>query len=407
MNNYVEDKYKKAKIIRVSTISLSLDVLLRGQLHYLNRFYEVIAVSGYDKHLENVKDREGVKIVDVSFKRNISIFHDVVSLIRLYIFFLKERPVIVHSITPKAGLISMLAAKFAFVPIRLHTFTGLIFPSRAGILRQVLFFCDKIICWAATDVYPEGQGVKNDLIKNNVTSKPLKVISNGNVNGIDTSYFSQDLFVEKDRILMREKLSINAEDFVFLFVGRFVREKGINELIRAFNEIGVKYNNAKLLIVGSNEFSDDQLDKDVLTLIYSSCNVVKVDFQEDVRPYYLVSDCLVLPSYREGFPNVLLQAGAMGLPSIVTDVNGSNEIIQNGLNGIIVPCKDQSALKTAMIKLYLDKEFILKLSAESRRMITSRYEHSQVLHSLRQEYNCQLHSISYPLEVVRNVEDNL
>lgn len=376
----------RIKIIRTSTVSFSLDVLLRGQLKYLNQFFEIIAVSGYDTHLETVRDREGVRIFNIPFKRNISILNDLLSLIKLYIFFLREKPQVVHSITPKAGLISMLAAKLASVPIRMHTFTGLIFPSRAGIFKQILIFCDKIICWAATDIYPEGEGVKRDLISFQITNKPLNIIAYGNVNGIDTSYFSPENFTDEDELHFKGKLSIKDDDFVFIFVGRITREKGINELVEAFEEICLNSNNVKLILVGPEEFENDLLEEHVLNLINTNINIVKVGFQLDVRPYYCISDCLVLPSYREGFPNVLLQAGAMGLPSIVTDVNGSNEIIKNDFNGTIVPIKDKSALFESMQKMIIDNTYKSKLSAQSRGIIISRYEQSHVLHSLLQEY---------------------
>ena len=124
----------KKKIIRTSTIALSLDVLLKGQLSYLNQFFEVVAVSGEDNHLVNVAKRENVRTVAVSIQRQISPLKDLASLYHLYRVFKKEKPFIVHSITPKAGLISMLAAKFAGVPIRIHSFTGLIFPSISAVM---------------------------------------------------------------------------------------------------------------------------------------------------------------------------------------------------------------------------------------------------------------------------------
>lgn len=276
------------------------------------------------------------------------------------------------------------------MPIRIHTFTGLIFPSRTGLLKKILIFCDKIICWAATDLYPEGEGVKRDLISFKITNKPLNIIAYGNVNGIDTSYFSPENFTEEDALHLKDKLSIKYDDFVFLFVGRITREKGINELVQAFEEICLNSNNIKLLLVGPEEYENDLLEEHVLNLINTNTNIVKVGFQLDVRPYFCISDCLVLPSYREGFPNVLLQAGAMGLPCIVTDVNGSNEIIKNDVNGTIVSVKDKSALYEAMQKMLNDIAFRSMLSAKSRGIIVSRYEQSYLCRSLLQEYIIKL-----------------
>ena len=185
---------QKPKVIRTSTIALSLNVLLKGQLSFLKKYYNVIAASGDDEDLRIVENREGVKTKDITMQRQIVPFKDFISLIKLYFYFKKEKPKIVHSITPKAGFLSMVAAYLARVPIRIHTFTGLIFPTRLGAMQRLLIVMDKILCKCATHIYPEGEGVRNDLISYNITSKPLKVLANGNVNGIDTSYFDSNLF---------------------------------------------------------------------------------------------------------------------------------------------------------------------------------------------------------------------
>jgi hypothetical protein len=152
------------KLIRTSTVAISLDYLLKGQLSFLQNYYEVIAVSGNDIHLEEVAQREKVKTISVVMQRNISPLKDLLSLWNLYVLFKKEKPLIVHSITPKAGLLTMTAGFFAGVPIRIHTFTGLIFPSKTGFLKRLLIIMDKLLCKFATHIYPEGNGVKQDLI---------------------------------------------------------------------------------------------------------------------------------------------------------------------------------------------------------------------------------------------------
>ncbi len=151
---------RKPKLIRTSTVAMSLDILLKGQLSFLNKYYNVIAVSGKDEHLKNIEIREKVHIKSIKIERKISPLKDLVSLFRLYIYFKKQKPKIVHSITPKAGLLSMIAAYFAGVPIRIHTFTGLIFPYKKGIFQALLITMDKILCKFATHIIPEGQGVK-------------------------------------------------------------------------------------------------------------------------------------------------------------------------------------------------------------------------------------------------------
>ncbi len=372
------------KVFRISTVPMSLNILLKGQLAFLNKHFSITAVSGSGKNLEEVKIREGVNVYPISMVREISLIKDLFSLIKLYSYFKKEKPLIVHSITPKAGLLSMLAAKFAKVPIRMHTFTGLIFPTRTGLMQNLLIRMDQILCWAATNVYPEGNGVKQDLIDYKITSKPLKILANGNVNGIDLDYFNPTSFSDHEINLSRNKHNINNDDFVFVFVGRLVGDKGINELIEAFE--GIDNKNAKLLLVGSFENELDPLEKETLSTIKTNPNIISVGYQTDVRAYFAISDALAFPSYREGFPNVVMQAGAMGLPSIVTDINGCNEIIEEGTNGIIIPPKDVIALKNAMLEMIENKELYNHLKSNAREMITSRYEQRIVWEALLEEY---------------------
>lgn len=373
------------KLIRTSTVSISLDYLLKGQLSFLQKHYEVLAVSGNDIHLEEVAQREKVRTIGIEMQRNISPLKDLHSLWNLYLLFKKEKPLMVHSITPKAGLLSMTAGFFAGVPIRIHTFTGLIFPSKTGLLKRLLILMDKLLCKFATHIYPEGNGVKQDLINFGITSKSLNVIANGNVNGIDTDYFNKNNRSELENQTLKNTLGINSDDFVFIFVGRLVGDKGINELIAAFKNFKTT-DNIKLLLVGPLEQELDPLSKDTLQEIKLNKKIISVGFQKEVRNYFAIADALVFPSYREGFPNVVLQAGAMNLPCIVTDINGSNEIIIDDINGIIIPPKNETELYEAMLKLLNNTVLRLQLQKNSREMIVSRFEQKFVWESLLEEY---------------------
>ena len=379
-----------AKIIRTATVAITLNDLLKGQLAYLNQSHEIIAVSGEDHHLQAVREREGVRTISVPMQRAIRPFQDVVSLYRLYRVFKKEKPAIVHSVSPKAGLLSMVAAYFAGVPIRIHLFTGLIFPTKTGLSQLLLLQMDRLLCAFATHVYPEGNGVRLDLIRYGVTQKPLHLIANGNITGVDTNYFTIPTQTEQEAI--RKSLEINPSDYVFLYVGRLVGDKGINELISAFTAPELQSKNAKLLIVGYLESKLDPLKTETIRAIETNENIIFVGFQTDVRPYYAAADCLILPSYREGFPNVLLQGGAMGLPSIVTDVNGSNEIIQEGKNGTIVPVKQIQALEQAMHAFLEKGKTSAKLKQEIREHIHSKYRQDLVWNAINKEYNRVLNS---------------
>jgi glycosyltransferase involved in cell wall biosynthesis len=354
----------------------------------LNRYFEVTAIAsaGEKRIWDTIIERENVKCKTIPMERQISFFKDFVSLFRMYNYIRKEHPDIVHANTPKASLLSMLAAKWAGVPHRIYTVTGLRFESEQGFKRKLLIAMEKITCWAATKVIPEGEGVKKTLIKNNITSKPLKVIANGNINGVDCSFFNKHILNEKDLFSLKTQLNIHVDDIVFCFVGRLVKDKGINELVQSFVEINKVYPHTKLLLVGPFERELDPLLPETEETIRKHSNIISVGFQSDIRPYLAIPDILVFPSYREGFPNVVMQAGAMELPCIVTDINGCNEIIVDGVNGLIIPPKDKDALKEKMELLIKDIALRNRLKSAARKMIISRYEQKMVWEALLEEY---------------------
>lgn len=376
----------KKKVIRVSAVALSLKILLKGQLRFLNEKFDVIGLASPDGILDSLPASEGIKVIGIKIVRKISIISDILSLFKLILCFLKEKPTIVHSITPKAGLLTMVAGYISRVPIRIHTFTGLIFPTEKGFKKLLLMNMDRVTCFCATDIVPEGEGVKRDLIKNKITLKEISVLGNGNVNGIDTNFYSREAVNKSLIIELRNKLLIDDDDIVFSYVGRIVRDKGVHELIEAFTKLNKRYLKSKLIIVGSFEDDYDPIDKYVRDLILNHQNIKFLGFQDDVRPYLALSQIFVFPSYREGFPNVVMQAGAMGLPSIVTNINGSNEIIIDGVNGFIVNVKNTLELENAMhymVKNPLERK-LMALNAE--KLIESRYKHEIVWDELLNLY---------------------
>ena len=362
------------KIVRAATIGLSLNAFCRGLLRELTEEgYEVVALSSPDADLQQVGEREGVRTIGVPMERRISPLKDLVSLVRLIWVLRKEKPDMVHSMTPKAGLLCMMAAKMAGVPVRVHTFTGLVWPTSTGLIRQILIWTDKLTCACATHVIPEGEGVKQDL-QRCITRKPLKVLGYGNVKGIDLQYWKRTAPAEPH------------ETVTFIFVGRLVREKGINELVAAFVQLTKRYPQTRLLLVGPYEEKIDPLMPETMRLIDECEAIEAVGSQTDVRPFYERSDVLVFPSYREGFPNVVIEAGAMDLPSIVTDINGAREIIVNHENGLIVPPRDEAALYEAMEWMLNHPEECLRMGQKSRKMVADRYEQGFVRQCLKNYY---------------------
>lgn len=318
--------------------------------------------------------KDGIKVIEVPMERHISLIKDLLSFKNLVFIFRKEKPRMVHSMTPKAGLLCMIASYITHVPIRVHTFTGLVWPTAKGLTRRILMFTDWLTCACATHIIPEGDGVLNDLHKH-ITKKPMKVLGYGNVRGVDMTRFSK-----RDEVLNLSESLIKNTVFTFIFVGRIVGDKGINELIEAFLELLKVHNNIRLFLVGNYEQDLDPILKLTKDRIDSTPEIKSVGpkFGDELLAYYASSDCFVFPSYREGFPNTVMEAGAMDLPSIVTDTNGSREIIENGKNGVIIPSKDVDSLYKAMRQMIEDKDAYNTMVANARPMIESRFEQSFV-----------------------------
>ena len=369
---------QRKKLIRVTTADISLNSLLKGQLKFLNQYFEVVGVAKDTGVLKEVSEREGIRVVDAPLERPISLVKDIKGLWFLYRLFRKEKPWCVHANTPKGSLLAMIAAWFACVPHRVYTVTGLRYQGAHGMLRTILKTMERLSCLFATNVIPEGQGVLHALQEDNITKKPLHVIWNGNINGIDTEYFKPtESFTERKN-----------DTFTFVFIGRIVRDKGIHELTECIRKL-----DCNLILVGSFE-DGDPVDEDDKKFLLTSEKVKFVGWQTDVRPYLEQADALVFPSYREGFPNVPMQAGAMGLPCIVTNINGCNEIIKDGLNGKIIaaPLKEgakmmeQSLLNT--MQWFIDhREEAKRMGNNARPMIQERYEQRYVWTALKEYYD--------------------
>ena len=372
----------KPKIIRACTVPMSV-IFVTGMLPELQKKYEVVLLSSPGHELDEAEEKFGVRGIRVPMERHISFGRDFISLCRLVYVFVREKPAMVHSMTPKAGLLCMMAAWLARVPVRVHTFTGLVFPTATGLKRKILMLTDRLTCACATHVIPEGEGVKNDLLGNGITKKPMKVLGYGNVRGIDMVRY------DRRHEVMALAQEIRKDDvFTFVFVGRIVRDKGINELCQAMALLsGIAP--VRLLLVGPYEDDLDPISQPSKDIIENNSSVEYLGskYGDELLACYAAADCFVFPSYREGFPNTVIEAGAMGLPSIVTDINGSREIIVQRENGVIIPSRDADALYQAMLDMVRYKAAHERMAANARKMIASRFEQGFVRKCLLDYYD--------------------
>ena len=370
------------KLIRTATVPGSLKSFLDGSIETMNERFELILLSSPGKELDCLHNQYNVKTIGVPMERRMAPLKDLKSLFGLIRVFHRERPYIVHSMTPKAGLLCMMAAWWTRVPRRVHTFTGLVWPTASGFTRKVLMFTDWLTCSFATHIIPEGYGVMNDL-QTHITKKPMQVLGYGNVRGVNIGYWSRENINAELYSQVRDN-----QKFTFLFVGRIVRDKGINELVDAFMRVHHSHS-IRLILVGNYEDTLDPISDETRKNIQDCLDIQYVGRQsgKDLITYYAASDCFAFPSYREGFPNTVLEAGALGLPSIVTDINGSREIIENGKNGLIIPSKDVDSLENAMERMITDDEMRTSMAAWAREMISSRFDQTFVRQCLMDFYD--------------------
>lgn len=384
------DQYK---IIIATTVPETIATILNNQPRYLKNYFNVKLVTSPEASGSTIEKTEGILPKYIKMRRGISLFFDFISILHLIFYLFKEKPDLVHSYTPKAGLVSMVSAWLCRVPIRVHTYTGLIFPTSRGFKKKLLIYIDRLICACATHVIPEGLGVKKDLEAYRITSKPLHIIGYGNIAGVETTYFSpMATGIGEASNELKTNLGISENDFVFCFVGRLNRDKGLAELMDAFSALP---ENTHLVLVGGLDDSAP-IDKTTLEIINSNPHIYPLGFLSDIRPALHMADILVLPSYREGFPNVVLQAGAMGLPVIATDINGCNEVIEPGFNGWLVPARDaqalQQAMQTAMQAPESERD---SMGQQARERIKARFERTEHWRRMEQFYHELLENRSH------------
>lgn len=380
----------RPRLLRITTVPISLKLLLRGQLSFFReQGFEVLAVSDDGPEVASLR-QEGITHQVVPMTRKITPFRDLVSLFGLIKVIRRFRPHIVHTHTPKAGLLGMLAAWICRVPVRMHTVAGLPLMETSGMLKKLLILTERITYACATGVYPNSSGLKQ-YIQQNIKGKSMQMIGRGSSNGIDTSFFKPTPELEAAAQDLRNKHHITDKDIVFSFVGRLVKDKGIGELVKAFKRLTTYSGRSGegkifLLLIGPFEQELDPLDAEDYKFLHENPQIVLAGFQSDVRPWIMASDVFVFPSYREGFPNVVMQACCLEVPCIVSDINGCNEIIRHESTGLIVKPKDEEALFTAMLSLINDPGKRKTFSKRAREYVVANFDQKFVWGEMLREY---------------------
>jgi len=372
------------KIIIITTVPMSFATLVRGQAKYLSNYFDVKLVTSYSKKNVEISKYEGVDLKSINMTRKITIFKDLVALYKLFKYIKKENPDIVYTFTPKAGLLGMITSFLARVPIRIHNVVGMPLMEANGAKKVLLTFIEKFTYMFSTKLLCNSFGLK-EFINKNLTSKDIKVVAQGSINGVDTEFFKNTKTIQ-EQLNIRKKYNIQENDFVITFVGRIVKDKGINELIESFMELKNRYEKMKLLLVGDYEKELNPIKKENEYFIETEESIISVGFQDDIREFLSITDLFVLPSYREGLPNSLIEAGSFGIPLVATNINGCNEIVQSNETGLLIGVKDANSLTNAIDRLYSDNELYNSIKNNLRAFMIKRYDQKYFLGELRKEF---------------------
>lgn len=373
----------KKKFFLVTTIPNSLN-FFSGQYHFLKNDFDLTAISSVKNTLEEFGKTQGIKVHFIPMVRNISLFKDFYCLFCFILYFYKERPYIVHGNTPKGSLLSMLAAWMTKVPVRVYMCHGLRYQGFTGFKRKLLMFMEKVSCYCATDILCVSKGVNQFLHEDKITNKKTVVIWNGSVKGIDVERFNPHKAYDKEGL--RKQLGINEGDYVLSFIGRINNDKGINELVEAFCILQKKHPMMKLLLVGRMDIEENPISDKVRNTINKNDGIIATGRQSDVPAFLSITDLFVFPSYREGFGLSLMEAGAMGVPAIASDIIGCNEVIINEETGLLIPPHSSSAIVAAVDRVFNDRALYEKFHVNCRDSIVGRYEQNKLFGQYRNYY---------------------
>ncbi len=382
------------KLVRITTVPVSLLVLLKGQMKHMSEHgFEVTMISSPGVEVPKLLEQEKCVHIPVVLTRKITPFQDLKSLIHLTRILIKIKPDIVHTHTPKAGLIGLWAAKLAGVPIRLHTIAGLPWVESSGIKRKILIFVEKLTAFAASAIFPNSFVQKKFMESLNIANDKMKVLGKGSSNGINTDHFSINDAIQQASLILKRQAKLPTNAWVWIFVGRIVKDKGIAELLDAFSELSQHFPEDQLWMVGAPEPELDPLEEKHQLLLNSHPQIKSWGFQQDIRPYLAAAKVLTFPSYREGFPNVPLQAGSMGCMLLLSDINGCNEIVEDGIDGKLVQTKDTKLLLNAMMETRSNPDETNTFAKKIQQKIIDNYNQNTLWQIMLKEYETRLKNV--------------
>lgn len=382
------DNIYKKKLIRITTVPMALRYLLPGQMNFMNQNgLDVLMISADGPELQEVITNEQCRHIIVPLTRKITPLEDLKCLWQLVKIFKKEKPDIVHTHTPKAGLLGMLAAKICGVKIRIHTVAGMPLMVEKGFKLQLLKFIEKLTYKAASNVWPNSLSLYNYIIENNFAPpQKLNVIARGSTNGINLGRFNKHILEPKILQQIKDTIGYSQQFIYLLCIGRLVADKGIVELVAVFLMLQKTQPQLKLILVGNFEDDLDPLPQSVLHQIKKDENIIHITWTQEVEYYMQLANFFVFPSHREGFPNVLLQAGAMQLPIICSTIPGNIDVVQHQQTGLLFPCGHQQQITTQLEFAIANPGAMKEMAVKLLLIIEKDFRRENVWQSVLQQY---------------------
>lgn len=352
----------------VLTTDIAVKAFLINHLRALSKSHQItLVVNTTTKHLLSQYETQG-ELVPIAISRNINLFGDFLSLVRIVRLIRHHKFDAIHSVTPKAGLLAMLAGFICRTPLRVHTFTGQVWATKSGIKRLILKFIDRFFAALATHLIVDSPSQRDFLLREKViSSSKCYVFGEGSIAGVDLQRFKPDGTARSE---IRHILNINDSDLVFLFLGRLNPDKGVLDLASAFIAANIK--NAHLIYVGPDEQGMQNKISGILN--FGTANIQFVSYTDTPERYMAASDVLCLPSYREGFGSVIIEAAACGIPSIASRIYGISDAVIDKKTGLLHEPKNILELTSLLQKITSDKTLYTDLAKNAHLRAISKFD---------------------------------
>ena len=374
----------RKKVCIVATVPFALRVFMLAHIQMLAEKYDVTLIANQSAAEGALIIGDHIRIIDVNIARPISLRSDISTLWRLYRIFKVHKFDAVHSLMPKAGLLAMLAAFGSRVPNRIHTFTGQVWANKTGLGRQLLKMLDRLIAACATNLLTDSFSQRQFLIDNKIVpSHKIHVLGNGSVCGVDMQRFRPNSVA---RGAIREQLAIPEEAIVLLFLGRLNPDKGILDLAQAFAHLWLRVPTTYLLLVGPDEGEMDCAVQKILANSEALSNYRRVGYTAEPENYMASADVFCLPSYREGFGSVIIEAAAVGLPAVASNIYGITDAVENGETGLLHEVKDIVAIQDALFKIVTDEKRRSQLAMKARTRASDYFSQPIIVNEMRMFY---------------------